>query len=889
MAYKLVKGVNDLASANPELAAQWHPTKNGDLRPEDVFVSSNKKYWWLYHYVSPDQKTQFDFEWEASPNNRNKKDGVSCPFVGRGGRTQLYVGFNDLKTMFPEIAAQWHPTKNGSLSPEDVLAQSGSNVWWLLPFDDPKTYKHFDFEWQATIQNRTMRGHGCPYLSNMAVWEGYNDLKTTFPELAAQWHPTKNGELKPSEVVYGSNQKVWWLLPYNDLTTGKHFDFEWQSTIVDRTGSKKLGCPYLSNAAVWKGYNDLATSFPEIAALWHPTKNKHTKNKVGVIVDTPDKVSFGSGQKVWWLGECGHEWQQEINRQVKTKNCPICRITNQISTNHNGNKDATSNKQSGVRYGSTIYKGINDFATIHPELMSEWNYMRNDIAPDEIPAGCHKKVWWKCEKGHEWEASINQRHRLNTKCPYCSGIKVWEGYNDLATTHPYLLEEWDFDKNGKLLPTMVSRASEKKVWWKCEKGHSWYAYIKPRTIGVGCPICLSEKHTSFPEYAIFYYISKVDDSVIHSYKDLGFEIDVYIPNRKIGIEYDGYFYHQNHQKKDLDKNRKCEEHGITLYRFRENNLGVLNDSSVDIVADEKLLGKNIFELIKRIYACELDIDIDRDLSEINRLREFTEKEDSLETLFPELANEWHPIKNGKLTAAHVKKKSGQKVWWLGKCGHEWQAIISSRVNGNGCPFCSNKLVLVGFNDLLTLFPEISAEWHPTKNEQLTPSSTLSGSQKKVWWLGKCGHEWQAIVQQRTRLGTGCPYCSNKRTLAGFNDLATTNPELLDEWDFDKNQSISPYEIQAGTEKKVWWKCKKCGNSWKSLISSRSTKGCPKCGVELSNSSKYKKVINLDTGKVFGSIKEAAEFYSLGPNHNIGLVCKGTRKKAGGFRWAFLNE
>ena len=99
-----------------------------------------------------------------------------------------------------------------------------------------------------------------------------------------------------------------------------------------------------------------------------------------------------------------------------------------------------------------------------------------------------KKVWWKCEKGHEWQARISHRNK-GIGCPYCSGKKVLQGYNDLATINPELAKEWNCEKNGNLKPEDFTANSGKKVWWKCEKGHEWKATIANRNRGRGCPIC----------------------------------------------------------------------------------------------------------------------------------------------------------------------------------------------------------------------------------------------------------------------------------------------------------------------------------------------------------------------------------------------------------------
>ena len=181
---------------------------------------------------------------------------------------QNNVKMQNFAEAYPELAAQWHPTKNGDVTPDVINVKSKKKYWWLMSYDDPETGKHYEFEWQDTVANR-VRGAGCPFLAKRAVWPGFNDLATKYPELAAQWHPTKNGDLTPQAIACGSNKKVWWCMPYDDPETGKHFDFEWQSVIQDRV--KGAGCPYLTGNKVWPGFNDLATKCPDVAAEWHPT------------------------------------------------------------------------------------------------------------------------------------------------------------------------------------------------------------------------------------------------------------------------------------------------------------------------------------------------------------------------------------------------------------------------------------------------------------------------------------------------------------------------------------------------------------------------------------------------------------------------------------------
>ena len=239
------EGFNDLKTVNPELAKQWHPTKNGCLKPTQVTANTGKKVWWLLSYDVPIDYSvkhlrgrHFNFEWRASIVDRNKNQG--CPYLS--GQA-VWEGFNDLETINPSLAKLWHPTKNGKLNPTQVTINSTKMVWWMYPYDDLKTGKHFDFEWQSSIVTQNTSKRYCPYLSNQAIWKGFNDLQTINPRLALQWHPTKNGDLKPEQVTSGSRRKVWWLLPYDDKKTGMHYDFEWQASISNR--ARGANCPFL--------------------------------------------------------------------------------------------------------------------------------------------------------------------------------------------------------------------------------------------------------------------------------------------------------------------------------------------------------------------------------------------------------------------------------------------------------------------------------------------------------------------------------------------------------------------------------------------------------------------------------------------------------------------
>ena len=538
-------------------------------------------------------------------------------------------------------------------------------------------------------------------------------------QLMAEWDEDRNRALgyESHKISLSSSIRPWWKCKEG------HY---WQSRVYHRNNG--IGCPYCSGQRPIKGINDLHTINPALAQEWNYEKNNGL---------TPSEVLSNSGKKVWWKCEKEHEWQAVIGSRNKGCGCPYCA-------------------------GKLAITGLTDLRTINPDLAQEWNKARNvGLTPNDVLPSSNRKVWWKCEKGHEWQATIYSRNS-GCGCPYCSNKKVLKGYNDLRTVRPDLAAEWNYEKNDGFSPADIIFDSDKKIWWKCEKGHEWQTSIANRNKGTACPLCNSERNTSFPEYAFVYYLKKCGLTVIHSYKGFGYELDIYIPSRKIAIEYDGYFFHKDKAKDDLKKNRKCKNDGIKLYRIREG-LPSLNDTSIDFIIqkNQKDLPQTIRMFMCEIIGVDIDINFAKDTIDIENLREYTEKERSLSALNPTLATEWNHEKNGQLKPSHFTANSGKKVWWKCSKGHEWQAFIKERNRGQGCPYCSGRYPIKGKNDLQTVNPTLAKEWNYEKNHGLTPMDVLPKSNKRVWWKCSQGHEWETVISNRTR-GHGCPECAKQK-------------------------------------------------------------------------------------------------------------------------------
>lgn len=202
----------------------------------------------------------------------------------------------------------------------------------------------------------------------------------------------------------------------------------------------------------------------------------------------------------------------------------------------------------------------------------------------------------------------------------------------------------------------------------------------------------------------------------------------------------------------------------------------------------------------------------------------------LATLLPDIAAEWSD-RNYPLLPTQVTVFANRKAWWKCKdCGREWNTLISTRSGGSKCPYCSGYIFLKGFNALQTTHPEIASEWSE-KNLPLKPDEVKAKSRKNVWWrCSKCGNEWKSVINARVK-GTVCPVCAEREVLAGYNDLATTDSQLLSEWDYEKNK-LKPTEVSRNSAKRAWWKCRH-GHSWSMKINERTIlgKGCRICEQE----------------------------------------------------------
>ncbi len=392
---QVLVGTNDFATTDPELAAQAH---NWD--PTTLTRGSGKKREWV------------------CPNGHVHITAVSQVVRGRGcgvcAGQQILIGENDLKSKFPEVARQadgWNP--------ENIVHGSSKKLPWIC---------ERGHTWTASVSNRTRLGAGCPTCAGNILIEGLNDIATKFPALASEaygWNPAK--------VSSGSHQKLQWKCKKGHL---------WTAAAHSRTSTHATGCPICSGKKILVGYNDLKTTHPQLAAQadgWDTTT-----------------VSAGTNKKAKWRCEVGHTWSSEIySRALNQLGCPICSGRkvlagfNDLKTKHPelaaqadgwdastltpaSNKIVSWKCSLGHRWnaqlnnrlngrncpvcsGKKVLAGFNDLATTHPDVATQadgWD-------PSKVGKGSNSRRWWKCEKGHRWQATPNSRTG-GTGCPTCA-------------------------------------------------------------------------------------------------------------------------------------------------------------------------------------------------------------------------------------------------------------------------------------------------------------------------------------------------------------------------------------------------------------------------------------------------------------------------------------
>ncbi len=385
----------------------------------------------------------------------------------------------------------------------------------------------------------------------------------------------------------------------------------------------------------------LSIARPDLTAQFHPNKN---------IDISPEVISFQHKGQVWWLCEKGHEWKEKVSNRVrqKTVNCKICE----------------------------------SLAYAHPELAKELHpTFNNDLKADDIAPGSHQKVWWLCQQGHEYNATVKNRAVNRSGCPYCTGRKITSD-KSLAVSHPELAKILHPTKNNDITADKITSNYQKQVWWMCELGHEWQETVLNcsrqseiickgcRSIGYLRPELLEEWHPS-NQLSVYETAANCNEKVLWRCKVCKHEWWSNVANRFRGSGCPGC------SGADATPNTSV----AALYPEVAKEWDYVSNSKTP--ADYTIGSmEEVFWICSNGHCYKESI---YDRTTRNRGCPTCK---TVAYLCPHLIDEWSS--QNSISPYEEFAGSGKEVSWRCKsCNHTWNAKILDRYHGHGCPNCNS--------------------------------------------------------------------------------------------------------------------------------------------------------------------------------------------------------
>lgn len=757
---------------HPEIEAAWD-FENNTVSPDEVSSGSNQKVFW------------------KCPNGHHFERAINTYI----NKTQQCPVCDKLKTMViskPYLMKFWDKDKN-TLDPSTTSAKSAETAYWKCP--------KCGYAWSTSVRGRNNGNNRdlCPCCeTNMVVAKGINDFASVYPELGLDALQELNPGIDLGAEGVGSHKQIHWKchicgyewnapiygrirreekpyriakcpvcaknkralnfaeeypaliplysernkLPLNQICGDWAKEYIWKcekhgeftavlSSMVRSIKTGNNGCPYCHGAKV-KKEDSFGCRYPELLKEWS------SRNTV-----SPFEITENSSYEALWQCDKGHIWKATVF--TRTHGYGYCREC--------------------FPFG----KHSPAFAALYPKLKK--NYSPHNKTVFEVHSAVDvSDALWVCDQGHEFEDSFFNINKRGFRCPYCTGKKALPGFNDFQTLYPKYAESYDSQKNALPAQKMLPKSSNENTWWKCSKGHS---FQKPISIFISqngvCPVC--ER----------YIVQKGENDALTRYPELG----------KI------WNYEVNTKKPD-----EIPDNSTAYFNF-------ICDKGHHYSASIQQMAANEFKCL------------------ICTNTKLSATENSLQAVNPALAHEWSP--NNKRGADSVLPASTfEALWVCPTCHGEYKKIVRERKVGDGsCPYCAGRQVLVGFNDLVTVDPELAEEW--SDNNKIPVSEVMREQHLKALWIcPACGGEYEAYVDEREVGDDACPYCNNQTLLKGYNDFQTVHPEECREW--APENDVKPDEVLAASSKRIIWKCSVChGRFWAKIKEKLSGEHkCPYC-------------------------------------------------------------
>lgn len=554
----VVSGENDLQTLYPKIADEWDTDKNG-ITSNRISPRDTNSYWWKCNNGHPGFK--------RSVWHRVSRNDI-CPFCS--GK-KVIPGVNDLETLYPKIADEWDYENNNGVKPSEVLADSWIKYNWICP-------KGHHYSMKVHLRTHSIKPIDCPkctkaHSTSFPEQAIYYYTKQFYPEAINRYrgltqsgleldifiptwnigieydgkpfHSSEEAKLKEQlkynickekgiklirvkegefeqffdsaadETFYikkrpNDSEMDYFLISFfSRLTMWSHNHYYFYKNPLTNQTEVTFGLPVDINIKrdrprILEYLIDVERSFgtiyPELAKNWDYESN-------GKL--TPFMLTPGSNHEAFFKCErCGKKWSAAISTVTKWKRsmCKKC-----------------SMEDNGLHQTKRIVRISGSLGEKHPELIEQWDTEVNgELTPFDVPTAYSKKVFWKCPIcNYKWSLSPQRRIHNNkvSGCPHCSGRVAMPGVDDLKTLYPDIAKEWDYDKNGNVLPSQVRPHSGTPRYWICSKHNISYKTAPHyRVKGGGCVICKGEKIRNKKGFKIEQYSKSLEH--INTYKSI---------------------------------------------------------------------------------------------------------------------------------------------------------------------------------------------------------------------------------------------------------------------------------------------------------------------------------------------------------------------------------
>ena len=704
----VVKGITDLFTMVPELKQDYDFSKNTNINPDELSVTSNIPVWWLCKKCA--------YEWQTSPNSRviATEYGYkirNCPVCAGTIRNHSYAeDYPDLRMRFDN--------KANNISLDDLKSTSLNEMFnWICETCN----KTFPSTLSAMIRSYDSRYHGCPYCSGKKT-ERQDSFGFKYPHLMDEFDPdnTCDAFAIPSTSIIEAK----WICRRNP----KH---KWTSSFVKRKGAFG-GCPFCEQTKRVL----LKEAHPYLERFFDKDKNTICF----------EKLTYMSNQKLWWRCEKGHSFKRFVYSvsQKDTFFCPIC---NNIE----------------------LLKGVNDFASKCPELLDFFDLEKNNFSPDEIRFNdTVTPVWWICIHNHSYQQTIEKR-LLSKNCSICSRNIIEPGVNDFLTLCPDIKKIWGPENEKE--PQEYSDTTDAFMDFLCKEGHHYKAgAYMVRKYGTDCLVCrnivllkgvnsFADKHEELllewspnnkkgPDEFFFNAVTEV--TWICKDRELGDDSCPYCSGKRPLAGFNTLDIIKKELIPEWSENNErpmsdflptgttsalwicptCK--GEYSYRIKDREYG--DDSCPYCAGKKPLAGYNTLDVIKK-----------------------------------ELIPEWS--ENNEHPMSYYLPSSVTSVLWIcPTCNGEYPYRIKDREIGDkSCPYCVGRKVLPGYNSFKAKHPDLMEHWDFINNYILADPDKISDKyRKRVWWFCENGkpHKYRMTPRERLlkqkRGMVACTHCRGYR-------------------------------------------------------------------------------------------------------------------------------